>query len=132
MVSWCGCLGESLASGLRGGAWSPSYHPLGSAPARLLRLLRACLAALGSSALPEIKARPPGAPPAPRVLELAASKGRSPIPKGARRFPRVCPCRWRGAASLPSLDSAGELWITRKDWVQRGVMAAREACAFTW
>ena len=39
---------------------------------------------------------------------------------------------WRGAASLPTLDSAAELWITRKDWVQRGVMAAREACAFTW
>ena len=39
---------------------------------------------------------------------------------------------WRGAASLPYLDTAAELWITRKDWVQRGVMAAREVCPFTW
>ena len=39
---------------------------------------------------------------------------------------------WRGAASLAGLEGAAELWITRRDWSERGVMAAREACAFTW
>ena len=47
---------------------------LGSAPARLLCLLRECLAALGSSALSQDEAGPLGAQPLPRVLELAASK----------------------------------------------------------
>ena len=46
----------------------------GGAPARLLRLLRARPAALGSSALPGEEASPLGAQPLPRVLELAASK----------------------------------------------------------
>ena len=53
-------------------AWSKC--PLGSGPARLLRLLRARLAALGGSALPGAEARPLGAQPLPRVLELAVSK----------------------------------------------------------
>ena len=48
-------------------AWSKC--PLGRAPARLLHLLRARLAALGSSALPGKDPQP-----LPRVLELAASK----------------------------------------------------------
>ena len=39
---------------------------------------------------------------------------------------------WRGGAVLPSLESARELWILQKDWALRGVMAAREACAFSW
>lgn len=39
---------------------------------------------------------------------------------------------WRGAASLPGLESGVELWIHRKDWERSGVLAAREACAFTW
>eukprot|EP00964_Phaeocystis_antarctica_P161575 scaffold133446_cov63-Phaeocystis_antarctica.AAC.2 len=42
-------------------------------PARLLRLLGARLAALGSSVLPE-RAGPLGSPPLPRMHELAASK----------------------------------------------------------
>ena len=48
--------------------------PLGSAPARLLQscLLRARLAALGSSALPG-RGHATGAQPVPRVLELATS-----------------------------------------------------------
>ena len=57
---------------------------LGSAPARLLRLFRARLAALGSSALAG-SGRPTGAQPLPRVLELAASK----------------------AADVPAFDHAG-------------------------
>ena len=44
-----------------------------NAPARLLRLLRACLAAPGSSALPGVKVRPLGPQPPPQLLELAAS-----------------------------------------------------------
>jgi hypothetical protein len=45
--------------------------PLGSAPAQLLCLLRARLAALGSWALPGEEAGPRGAQPLPRVLERA-------------------------------------------------------------
>ena len=45
-----------------------------NAPARLLRLHRARLAALGGSAHPGQEAGPLGAQPLPRVLELAASK----------------------------------------------------------
>ena len=48
--------------------------PLCSAPAWLLCLLRARLAALAGSALPGREAAPLGAQPLPRVLELAASK----------------------------------------------------------
>ena len=60
------------------GSWEANQHgdrapTLGSAPARLPRLLRARLAAPGSSALPEREAGPLGAPPPPRVLERAAS-----------------------------------------------------------
>ena len=44
--------------------------PFGRAPARLLRLLRARLVALGGSALPGGEANPLGAQPVPRVLEL--------------------------------------------------------------
>ena len=65
------CLGD--------GMWRSMVEvPLGSAPARLLRLLRARLAALAGSALPG--ERPAGrstslgARPLPRVLELAASQ----------------------------------------------------------
>ena len=39
---------------------------------------------------------------------------------------------WRGGALLAGLDGSTDLWITRRDWVERGVMAAREACAFAW
>ena len=53
-------------------AWSKCL--LGRAPARLLRLLRACLAALDSSALPGREAGPLGAQPLPRILERAASR----------------------------------------------------------
>ena len=54
-------------------AWSKCS--LGSAPARLLFVLRALLAALGGSVLPG-RGRPSGrsAQPLPRVLELAASQ----------------------------------------------------------
>ena len=45
--------------------------PFGSAPARLLHLLRARLAALGGPALPRGEAGPLGAQPLPRLLELA-------------------------------------------------------------
>ena len=48
--------------------------PLGSAPARLLRLLGGRLAALGGSALPGEETAPVGARPPPRVLESVASK----------------------------------------------------------
>ena len=48
--------------------------PLGSAPARLLYLLGARLAALGGSALPGEETAPPSAQPPPRVLESVASK----------------------------------------------------------
>ena len=47
--------------------------PPGSAPARLLCLLRARLAALAGSACPRKETGPLGAQPLPRVLELAAS-----------------------------------------------------------
>ena len=51
------------------------HDPLGSTPARLLCLLRAHLAALGSSAHSQEEAGPSlGAQPLPRVLERAASK----------------------------------------------------------
>ena len=53
-------------------AWQ-SKCPLGRAPARPLRLLRARLAAVGSLALLG-RAGPPGAQPLPRLLEPAASK----------------------------------------------------------
>ena len=53
-------------------AWSKC--PLASAPARLLCLLRARLAAPGSVALPGGEASPQGMQPLPRVLERAASK----------------------------------------------------------
>ena len=52
-------------------AWSKCL--LGSTPARLLRLLRARLVALGGSPLQE-EADPLGAQPLPRVLEPATSK----------------------------------------------------------
>ena len=39
---------------------------------------------------------------------------------------------WRGAATLPSLETGRGLWITRAEWAQRGALAAREACAFSW
>ena len=63
--------------GITKGSWRRQHGhsaPVGSTPARPLCLLRACLAALGSSALPK---RAPGhwAPkPPPRGLERAASK----------------------------------------------------------
>ena len=47
---------------------------LGRAPVRLLRLLGACLVALGSQTLPSEVTGPLGARPLPRVLELAASQ----------------------------------------------------------
>ena len=53
-------------------AWSKS--PLGSAPARLLRLLTVRLSALDSSAHSQGEAQSLGARPLPRVLERAASK----------------------------------------------------------
>jgi hypothetical protein len=57
-----------------GGNTARSKCPLGSAPARLLRLLRARLAALGSSALPGVEGPAHWAPsPLPRLLERAAS-----------------------------------------------------------
>jgi hypothetical protein len=49
--------------------------PRGSAPARLLRLLGGHLAALGSPAARQ-EAGPLGGPPLPRLLQLAAFRGR--------------------------------------------------------
>ena len=63
----------------RRAAWPES--PFGRAPARLLRLLRARLAALAGSARSQGEAGPLGAQPPPRVRELAASK--------AAHFPAV-------------------------------------------
>ena len=51
---------------------------LGSAPARLLCLLRARPAALDSSALPGREAGPLGTQPLPRVLQLAVSIAADP------------------------------------------------------
>lgn len=39
---------------------------------------------------------------------------------------------WRGAAVLPSLPTARGLWILKDEWAKWGVLAAREACAFSW
>lgn len=39
---------------------------------------------------------------------------------------------WRGAATLPSLETARGLWILRKEWELQGALAARQACAFAW
>jgi len=39
---------------------------------------------------------------------------------------------WRGAATLPLLESGRGLWILRHEWEQRGALAARELCAFSW
>lgn len=39
---------------------------------------------------------------------------------------------WHGAATLPQLESGPALWILRDEWAQRGALAAREACAFSW
>ena len=39
---------------------------------------------------------------------------------------------WRGAATLPSLETGKALWILRDEWARRGALAAREACAFSW
>ena len=86
---------------------APLGAPLAGAPARPLRLLRARLAALDSSALPGGEAGPLRAQPLPRVLELAASK--------AANFPAFdhpgtittttsisAPSwRWLGIATLP-------------------------------
>ena len=62
---------EAIPEAEGNAAWSKCS--LGSACARRLRLLRARLAALGSSALPGREAGPVSAQPLPRVLELAAS-----------------------------------------------------------
>ena len=59
--------------------------PLGSAPARLLCLARARLAALAGSTHSQDEASPLGAQPLPRVLEVAASE--------AAHFPAVDPSR---------------------------------------
>jgi hypothetical protein len=39
---------------------------------------------------------------------------------------------WRGAATLPQLESGRGLWILRTEWEARGALVAREACAFSW
>jgi|LauGreDrversion4_1035100.scaffolds.fasta_scaffold21334_3 hypothetical protein len=39
---------------------------------------------------------------------------------------------WHGAATLPELESGPALWILREEWMQRGALAAREVCAFSW
>ena len=39
---------------------------------------------------------------------------------------------WRGAATLPVLESGRGLWIWREDWDKKGVLACREVCGFTW
>ena len=39
---------------------------------------------------------------------------------------------WRGAATLPLLETGRALWITRDEWERSGALAAREACAFSW
>jgi len=50
------------------------------------------------------------------------------LPPGAEAETLV----WRGGAALASLPSAKSMWILRLDWAQRGAMAARERCIFTW
>ena len=77
-ASRCHARGQAQA-GLRPRERGPAarsrgiYIPLGSAPARPLRLRRARLAALGGSALPGVEAGPVGAQPPPRLLELTAT-----------------------------------------------------------
>ena len=39
---------------------------------------------------------------------------------------------WRGAATLPELETGRALWILARDWERSGALAAREACAFSW
>ena len=39
---------------------------------------------------------------------------------------------WRGAATLPGLETGRALWILARDWERSGALAAREACAFSW
>ena len=39
---------------------------------------------------------------------------------------------WRGAATLPHLESGKAMWILRDEWARRGALAARQACAFSW
>ena len=39
---------------------------------------------------------------------------------------------WRGAATLPALETGRGLWIVRDEWERGGALAARERCAFTW
>ncbi len=39
---------------------------------------------------------------------------------------------WQGAALLPTMSTAREMWVLRREWHGRGVAALREACAFAW
>ena len=39
---------------------------------------------------------------------------------------------WRGAATLPALETGKALWILRSEWEQKGALSARESCAFSW
>ena len=69
-------LGHGVGHGLPAHDRVPAWPkcPLGSAPPRPLRHLRALLAALGSSIHSQKEASPLGGQPPPRVLERAASK----------------------------------------------------------
>ena len=66
----------------RSGAAAGSKRPLGGAPARLVHLLRARLAAPGGSVLPGREDGPLGAQPLPQVFEPAPPK------------PLILPCFW--------------------------------------
>ena len=84
-----GCAERGFAEAVRTGAWSNS--PLRSASVRLLRPLRARLAALGGSALPGGRGWATGRPqPLPRVLEPAASKVADPTVSVNTQAPRLC------------------------------------------
>lgn len=39
---------------------------------------------------------------------------------------------WKGAAIMSCLESAGELWITKREWDRHGVKILREKSPFNW
>ena len=39
---------------------------------------------------------------------------------------------WQGAALLPTMSTAREMWVLRHEWHGRGVASLREGCAFAW
>lgn len=39
---------------------------------------------------------------------------------------------WKGAAILACLESAGELWISKDEWLRFGIKLIRERGPFLW